>query len=68
MSSILAPNLRGTELAKVEVAFPLGKRYVQDEPLDFGCATERVKEDVSKLRESGHILRGGKPKSNKSER
>ncbi len=51
----------GTELAKAEVAFSLGKRYVQDEPLDFGCATERVEEDVSKLREAGHTLRSGKP-------
>jgi hypothetical protein len=38
----------------------LGKRYVQDEPLDFGCATEPVEEDVSKLREAGHTLRARK--------
>jgi len=50
----------GTELAKAEVAFALGKRYVQDEPLDFGCATERVEEDVNKLREAGHTLRARK--------
>ncbi len=50
----------GTELAKAEIAFLLGKRYVQDEPLDFGCATERVDEDVSKLRDAGHTLRAGK--------
>ena len=50
----------GTELAKAEIAFSLGKRYVQDEPLDFGCATERAEEDVSKLREVGHTLRARK--------
>ncbi len=50
----------GTELAKAEIAVALGKRYVQDEPLDFGCATERVEEDVSKLREAGHTLRARK--------
>jgi dihydropteroate synthase-like protein len=47
----------GTELAKAEIAVRLGKRYVQDEPLDFGCASERIEEDVSKLREAGHTLR-----------
>ena len=26
----------GAELAKAEIAFALGKRYTQDEPLDFG--------------------------------
>lgn len=57
----------GTELAKAEVAFSLGKRYVQDEPLDFGCATERVEEDVSKLREAGHTLRAGKSEPERSE-
>ena len=35
----------GTELMKAELAFNLGKRYVQDEPLDFGVATERAEED-----------------------
>ena len=47
----------GTELAKAEIALALGKRYVQDEPLDFGCGTDRVEEDQSKLREAGHTLR-----------
>ena len=50
----------GTELAKAELAFALGKRYVQDEPLDFGCATEKREEDLSKLREVGHTLRARK--------
>ena len=32
----------GTELAKAEIAWRLGKRYVQDEPLDWGCAAPRA--------------------------
>jgi dihydropteroate synthase-like protein len=50
----------GTELAKAELAFALGKRYVQDEPLDFGCATEKREDDLAKLREAGHTLRARK--------
>jgi dihydropteroate synthase-like protein len=48
----------GTELAKAEIAYALGKRYVQDEPLDFGCASEVNEEDLTRLREAGHTLRG----------
>ncbi|QAY95356.1 dihydropteroate synthase [Methylovirgula ligni] len=47
----------GTELMKAELAFTLGKRYVQDEPLDFGAATEAAQEDLTRLREMGHTLR-----------
>jgi dihydropteroate synthase-like protein len=47
----------GTELMKAELAFTLGKRYVQDEPLDFGVATEHAEEDLTRLREMGHTLR-----------
>ncbi len=48
----------GTELAKAEIAFALGKRFVQDEPLDWGVATDKAAdEDLSKLREAGHTLR-----------
>ncbi len=47
----------GTELAKAEIALALGKRYIQDEPLDFGVAVERVEEDLTRLRAIGHTLR-----------
>jgi dihydropteroate synthase-like protein len=47
----------GTELMKAELAFTLGKRYVQDEPLDFGAATDAPQEDLTRLREMGHTLR-----------
>ncbi|MGQ0443942.1 MAG: DUF6513 domain-containing protein [Beijerinckiaceae bacterium] len=47
----------GAELAKAEIAFSLGKRYTQDEPLDWGCAVDTQEEDKDRLREAGHTLR-----------
>ena len=47
----------GAELTKAEIAFRLGKRYAQDEPLDWGCAVERRVEDRTRLSEAGHTLR-----------
>jgi dihydropteroate synthase-like protein len=46
----------GAELMKAEIAFRLGKRYVQDEPLDWGCATDRPADDVTRLSAAGHTL------------
>jgi dihydropteroate synthase-like protein len=46
-----------SELTKAEIAFRLGKRYRQDEPLDFGCAIDSSQEDETRLREAGHTLR-----------
>jgi dihydropteroate synthase-like protein len=51
----------GAELMKAEIAWQLGKRYAQDERLDWGCAVDRVREDVTRLRAAGHTLRGIKP-------
>jgi hypothetical protein len=48
----------GAELMKAEIAWRLGKRYAQDEPLDWGCAVDRAAEDLTRLREVGHTLRG----------
>jgi hypothetical protein len=48
----------GAELMKAEVAWHLGKRYAQDEPLDWGCAVDRPTEDLTWLRQVGHTLRG----------
>lgn len=31
----------GVELARAEMAWQLGKRYAQDQPLEWGCAVER---------------------------
>jgi hypothetical protein len=47
----------GAELAKAEIAYALGKRYTQDEPLDWGCAVDVPEEDKDRLREAGHTLR-----------
>jgi dihydropteroate synthase-like protein len=47
----------GTELMKAEIAFRLGKRYAQDEPLDWGVAVDRSPEDLTRLRAVGHTLR-----------
>lgn len=46
----------GTELAKAETAFRLGKRYAQDEPLDWGAAWDRKDEDLTRLKDAGHTL------------
>jgi hypothetical protein len=48
----------GAELTKAEIAWRLGKRYAQDEPLDWGCAVDRNAEDLTRLRAVGHTLRG----------
>lgn len=32
----------GVELGRAQIAWQLGKRYNQDEPLDWGCAYESV--------------------------
>lgn len=37
----------GVELARAELAWQLGKRYVQDQPLDWGCAVERPADDLA---------------------
>ncbi len=47
----------GAELAKAELALQLAKRYTQDEPLDWGCATDKPAEDRTRLRDAGHTLR-----------
>jgi dihydropteroate synthase-like protein len=36
----------GVELARAQIAWQLGKRYVQDQPLDWGVAVERDAEDL----------------------
>jgi hypothetical protein len=50
----------GAELMKAEIAFGLGKRYAQDEPLDWGVAADKPTEDRTRLAEAGHTLRAKK--------
>jgi dihydropteroate synthase len=47
----------GAELAKAEIAWRLGKRYVQDEPLDWGCSADRPVDNSTGFKEAGHTLR-----------
>jgi dihydropteroate synthase-like protein len=47
----------GAELMRAEIAWRLGKRFAQDEPLDWGVAVDRAEEDRTRLREAGHTLR-----------
>ena len=51
----------GAELMKAEIAHRLGKRYAQDEPLDWGAGADRPVEDRTRLKEMGHTLRGAQP-------
>jgi len=37
----------GVELAHAELAWRLGKRYVQDQPLNWGCAVEAPAQDLN---------------------
>jgi len=46
----------GTELAKAEIAWRLGKRYAQDESLDWGVAADAPVDDKTRLKEAGHTL------------
>ncbi|MGE0120036.1 MAG: DUF6513 domain-containing protein [Dongiaceae bacterium] len=46
----------GHELAKAEIAWQLGKRYVQDQPLHWGCAVDQPAEDLTRLQEAGTTL------------
>ena len=51
------PSISAPSCAKAEIACALGKRYAQDEPLDWGCAAPRSERDLSRLAEAGHTLR-----------
>jgi dihydropteroate synthase-like protein len=50
----------GAELMKAEIAWRLGKRYVQDEPLTWGVAVPAKPVDQTRLAEAGHTLRAKK--------
>jgi dihydropteroate synthase-like protein len=52
----------GAELMKAEIAWRLGKRYSQDEPLNWGCGVDRLPEDLTRLRVAGHTLIGARSK------
>ncbi|MGB3896928.1 MAG: DUF6513 domain-containing protein [Mesorhizobium sp.] len=47
----------GAELMKAEIAWRLGKRYTQDEPLAWGVAAPAPEGDRTRLKEAGHTLK-----------
>lgn len=51
----------GVELARAEIAHQLGKRYVQDRPLAWGCLIDRPAEDMSRYQAPGTTKRKKKP-------
>ncbi len=46
----------GVELAKAQIAWQLGKRYVQDRPLNWGSAVDEEAEDLTTFKEVGPTL------------
>ena len=53
----------GVELAHAEIAWRLGKRYVQDQPLDWGCAVERTADDLNQWCAPGTTMAAPKPRA-----
>ena len=51
----------GVELAHAEIAWRLGKRYVQDQPLDWGCAAERDAQDLNAWCSPGTTMKKSAP-------
>lgn len=47
----------GYELAKAEIAMQLGKRFVQDNPLDWGIAADKKSEDLVRHAPEGATLK-----------
>jgi hypothetical protein len=49
----------GVQLARAEIAWRLGKRFDQDQPLDWGCAVDRPDEDLLAWRAPGETMKKG---------
>lgn len=49
----------GVEVARAQIAWQLGKRYVQDQPLDWGCAADREQEDLMQQKAPGTTMANG---------
>lgn len=52
----------GVELARAQIAFQLGKRYAQDQELDWGAATKAKAEDLNRHAAPGATLEAAKQK------
>lgn len=46
----------GTELARAQIAWQLGKRHVQDQELKWGCAHDTREDDLTRTTEPGSML------------
>lgn len=51
----------GVEAARAQIAWQLGKRYVQDQPLDWGCAVDRPAENLDAWCAPGSTLQRTRP-------
>jgi dihydropteroate synthase-like protein len=52
----------GVEVARAQIAWQLGKRYVQDQPLEWGCAVDAPAQDLERWCAPGTTLnRGTRP-------
>lgn len=47
----------GVELARAQIAWQLGKRYVQDQELEWGCTVPREQEDVNRYHAPGTTMK-----------
>jgi len=56
----------GVELAKAQIALQLGKRYVQDQLLGWGCAVDTNAEDLTRLKAAGTTLQAKQQKKKRS--
>lgn len=52
----------GVETARAHIAWQLGKRYVQDQPLKWGVAVDAVEEDLTRHKEAGETLKASRRK------
>lgn len=57
----------GYELAKAELALQLGKRYAQDNPLDWGVAADKKSDDLTRHAPEGATLQAKKARTRSGE-
>ncbi len=50
----------GAELARAQIAWQLGKRYIQDQELEWGCAVLKDEQDMTQQTAEGTTLTTGK--------
>ena len=58
----------GVELARAQIAWQLGKRYVQDEPLSWGCAVDSVERDRLTFKAAGSTISTRRKRKSKAKR